>query len=56
MGMIGKLGKVKSYVAAVGLIGLAAYQVSVGQYESAVQSAIAALAVVGLRHETAPHT
>lgn len=48
------LSKLKTYFAAAGLIGLAVYQASVGQYELAVQSALAALAVIGLRHETAP--
>lgn len=51
---LAKLGKFKTYFAAAGLFGLALYQASVGQYEMAVQSSLAGLAVLGLRHETAP--
>jgi hypothetical protein len=51
----------KTYLAAAGLFGLAIYQVSVGQYEAAIQTAMAALATTGLRHAvakavTAPET
>ncbi len=40
----------KTYIAAAGLLGLAIYQASVGQFESAIQTGMAALATVGLRH------
>lgn len=40
----------KTYIAAAGLLGLAVYQASVGQYEAAIQSVIAALAATGLRN------
>lgn len=39
----------KTYLAAAGLAGLALYQVSVGQFESAMQSFLAAVAAFGLR-------
>ena len=40
----------KTYVAAVGLVGLGVYQVSQGQFEPSVQSFLAALTAAGLRH------
>jgi hypothetical protein len=40
----------KTYLAAVGLVGLSAYQLSVGQYNQATQSLLAALATAGLRN------
>jgi hypothetical protein len=40
----------KTYLAAVGLVGLAVYQVSQGQLDQAFQALCAALAAVGLRH------
>ncbi len=43
----------KTYLAAAGLIGLAIYQASQGQFEPAVQSVLAALATLGMRHATA---
>jgi hypothetical protein len=43
----------KTYVAGVGLFGLAIYQVSTGDYQTAMQSFLAALAAVGLRHAIA---
>lgn len=39
----------KTILAAVGLVGLAVYQASIGSYDLAVQSALAALAAFGLR-------
>lgn len=39
----------KTYIAAFGLCGLALYQGSVGQFEQAAQSLLAALAAFGLR-------
>jgi hypothetical protein len=43
------LAGVRTYVAAVGLVGLALSQFAAGQYDAAVQSFLAALALVGLR-------
>lgn len=43
----------KTYLAAAGLLGLAIYQVSQGDYEHAMQSFMASLAAVGLRHAIA---
>jgi hypothetical protein len=43
----------KTYLAAAGLFGLALYQFSVGQVDPAVQSFLAALAALGLRHAVA---
>lgn len=40
----------KTYLAAIGLFGLAAYQASTGDYPAAVQSFLAGLAALGLRH------
>lgn len=40
----------KTYIAALGLLGLAIYQASTGEYQAAVQSVIAALAAAGLRN------
>lgn len=39
----------RTYLAAAGLLGLAVYQFSEGQYETAAQSFLAALAAFGLR-------
>lgn len=39
----------RTYIAAAGLLGLALYQFSEGQYEVAAQSFLAALAAFGLR-------
>ena len=39
----------KTYLAGAGLIGLAVYQLSLGQYEQAWQSLMAGLALLGLR-------
>ena len=40
----------KTYLAAAGLLGLAIYQASQGDYPAAVQSVLAALAAAGLRN------
>lgn len=40
----------KTYLAAVGLLGLALWQFSQGEYPAAIQSFLAALAAFGLRH------
>jgi len=48
--LITRLQGYKTYLAVAGLIGLAIYQASVGQYEQAIQTAIAAAAAAGLRN------
>ncbi len=40
----------KTYLVAAGLLGLAIYQASVGNYEAAIQSLLAAGAAAGLRN------
>ncbi len=40
----------KTYVAAIGLVGLTVYQLSVGDVSAALQSLMAALAALGVRH------
>lgn len=40
----------KTYIAGVGLIGLALYQFSQGDYAKAAESALAGLAALGLRN------
>lgn len=40
----------KTYTAAAGLVGLAVWQFSQGQYEQAAQSFLAGLAAFGVRH------
>jgi len=49
MAIVNILSGYKTYIAALGLFGLAAYQLSVGQYDQAAQSFFAGLAAVGLR-------
>jgi uncharacterized membrane protein YjjP (DUF1212 family) len=39
----------RTYLAAAGLFGLALYQLSQGEFQSAVESFLAALAVFGIR-------
>jgi hypothetical protein len=39
----------KTYLAAIGLVGLAVYQASTGDYSQAIQSLMGALAAAGLR-------
>jgi len=46
---LNSLNGYKTYLAAAGLFGLALYQASVGQYDQAAQSVLAALAAAGLR-------
>jgi hypothetical protein len=53
MSILNALSGYKTYLAAAGLVGLAVFQVSTGQYEQAVQSALAALTAAGLRHALA---
>ncbi len=43
----------KTYIACFGLIGLAIYQVSQGQFDTAFQTILAALAAYGLRSAVA---
>jgi hypothetical protein len=43
----------KTYLAAAGLAGYALYQVSLGQYDQAFQSFLAAMTAAGLRHAVA---
>lgn len=43
----------ETYIAALGLVGLAVYQVSLGQYDQAGQSFLAGLAAAGLRNAVA---
>ena len=43
----------KTYIAAIGLWGLAIYQASTGHYNEAVQSFLAGLAALGLRNAIA---
>jgi hypothetical protein len=47
--IVAGLPGVKTYLAAAGLLGLALWQLSEGQYETAIQSFLAALAAFGLR-------
>jgi hypothetical protein len=43
----------KTYIAAAGLFGLALYQFSQGDFATAIQSLMAALAAVGVKHAIA---
>ena len=47
--MLGFLDGYKTIIAALGLLGLAVYQSSQGQWDAAFQSLMAALAAFGLR-------
>ena len=40
----------KTYIAVAGLLGLAIYQISIGSYEAAIQSFLAAATAAGLRN------
>jgi hypothetical protein len=53
MAILALLSGYKTYLAAVGLVGLAVYQVSQGQIETALQSFLAAATATGLRHAMA---
>lgn len=46
---LGLLPGAKTYIAALGLLGLAAYQASTGDYTDALQSFLGGLAAAGLR-------
>ncbi len=48
LSLLNLLSNSKTYIAAAGLIGLATYQASQGQYSEASQSFLGALAAVGL--------
>jgi hypothetical protein len=52
--MLTLLVQYKTYVAAVGLVGLAVYQASNGDLQTAATTFLGALVAAGLRHETAP--
>lgn len=49
MSILSLLNGYKTYLAAVGLIGLAIYHASIGEIEAATQAILAALAAAGLR-------
>lgn len=51
--LLGALNGYKTYIAAVGLFGLALYDASTSDYVGAYQSFMAALAAVGIRHAIA---
>ncbi len=53
MQFLSRLSGFKTYIAAAGLIGLALYQLSVEQYATALQSFLAGLTAMGLRHAIA---
>jgi hypothetical protein len=53
MVILNLLSGYKTYLAATGLVGLAVYQISQGQFEAGVQSVLGALATAGLRHAVA---
>ena len=53
MAIFSLLSGYKTYLAGVGLVGLGVYQVSQGQFATSIQSFLAALATVGLRHAVA---
>lgn len=50
MAFLNVLSGYKTYLAAAGLFGLAAYQASQGDLQAAFQSVMAALTAAGLRH------
>lgn len=52
-GITKRIDGLKTYLAAAGLAGLALYQLSVGEYEAAWTSLMAAAAAAGLRHALA---
>lgn len=53
MSILDLINGYKTYIAALGLLGLAIYQASQGQYDQAMQSFMAALAAAGLRNAIA---
>ena len=48
MSLVNLLSNSKTYLAALGLVGLSVYQVSQGPYDQAAQSFLGPLAAVGL--------
>ena len=50
MEILKKLDGYKTYIAAAGLFGLSLFQVSQGQFETAIQSFMGGLAAIGVRH------
>jgi hypothetical protein len=50
--LLDKLPSGKTYLAGIGLIGLACYQLSQSQFQAAVASLSAGLGLIGLRHAT----
>lgn len=53
MNFVDILSGAKSYIAAAGMAGLALYQLTQGQFDLGLQSLLAALAVLGVRHAIA---
>lgn len=49
MAILNVLSGYKTYIAAVGLFGLATYQASTGQFQDAMHSALMGLTAAGLR-------
>ena len=52
--MLALLTQYKTYAAGIGLIGLAVYQLSQGEYQAGIAAILGGLTAVGIRHETAP--
>ena len=53
MNILSVVNGYKTYIASAGLVGLALYQFSAGQYDQASQTFLAALAAAGLRNAIA---
>jgi hypothetical protein len=53
MAILNLINGYKTYIAAIGLVGLAVYQFSLGQFENGYQSILAAMTAAGLRHAIA---
>jgi hypothetical protein len=53
MAIFALLSGYKTYLGAVGFVGLAVYQISQGQIDTSIQSFLAALTTAGLRHAVA---
>jgi hypothetical protein len=53
MAILNLVNGYKTYIAAIGLAGLAVYQFSQGQFDSGYQSILGALTAAGLRHAIA---
>jgi hypothetical protein len=56
MGILNLFSGSKTYFAAIGLVGLAVYQATTGDYTQAIQSLMGALAAAGLRSAIANQT